>query len=327
MLPSRSILTNLLVAISYAGACGGDGSSETSKDAGHDVFAPEVMDAGVETGGARDRTGAPALPVRTVVPGDTDPAIRAGDPLHMLVDAAPPAQGLLFVLLPGTGIPPIGYRKVLQNAAAGGYDAIGLAYVNEAAVNSLCLSQPPTCPGDVRREIVTGTDTSPLVAVDRANSIEHRLVALLRHEGWTQYLDGDAPRYAAIALAGHSQGGGHAAFIAKEHDVYRAVLFAATESAAWTRAPGLTSATRYFAFMHTADSLYGFFIGSWDALGIPGPLTNIDALTPPFPSQQLETSVTPTDGNGHLAPVVDPSTPMDGDQPVYRDVWAFLVGP
>jgi hypothetical protein len=276
----------------------------------------------------RDRSLAPGLPVRMVDPRDTDQAIRAGDPVHVVVDAVEPVADRLLVFLPGTSLPPASCQQILKNAAAGGYDVVGLSYVNNEAVNALCGGGPPTCPEEVRREIVTGTDTSSLISVDPPNSIESRLVALLRHEGWSKYLDGDALRYALIAFAGHSQGGGHAALLGKMHQVHRVVLLAATEAAPWTAAMGLTEPDRHYAFMHTADGLNGFFIGSWDTLGIPGPLTNIDGMSPPYGgTHRLETSVPPQDNNGHLAVVVDPFIPMDGDQPLYRDVWAYLIGP
>jgi hypothetical protein len=238
-------------------------------------------------------------------------------------------HGKLFVFLPGTGGPPVGYTQVLRNAAAGGYHAIGLAYVNDDAVNTLCSAgSPPDCQEQVRLEILTGTDTSALVDVDRPNSIENRLIKLLEYLSWPQYLDGGALRFSDIAFAGHSQGGGHAAMLAKLHIVHRAILFAATEPSAWTLGPHATPVEQFYGFVHTGDPQGQFFLNSWDNLGMPGAPASVDGDAPPFGgSHRLQTSDPPADGNTHGAPVVDPSTPFDGEEPRYRDVWCYLVGP
>lgn len=302
-----------------------DGPAVLDGSPAPDGAAPE---GGSGVGPARDRRGAEALAVRAVVPRDTEPGLREGDPVHLYVEAAAPAAGKLFVFLPGTGGPPAGYVRILQNAAMGGYDAVGVAYVNDVAVNSLCRPTEPTCHAEVREEVITGADSSPLVAVAPVDSIERRLVALLRHLGLERYLAGDAPRWDAIAVAGHSQGGGHAAFLGKRYPLHRVVLFAATEAAPWTRAPGVTPPERHYAFMHTEDPLFAGFAPSWENLAVPGALTGVDgALAPYGGSQRLTTSLPAPDGKPHNTPVVDPSTPMDGDEPVYRDAWAYLVGP
>ena len=68
-------------------------------------------------------------------------------------------------------------QQILQNAAAGGYHALGLAYVNDEAVNELCpVGGPPECHSDVRVEIITGDDRSELVEVTPADSIDNRLI-------------------------------------------------------------------------------------------------------------------------------------------------------
>ena len=60
------------------------------------------------------------------------------------------------------------------------------------------------CQWKVRREIITGVDTSPLVDVNAANSIVNRLEKLLSYlgayypkEGWGQYLSGCSQATAA----------------------------------------------------------------------------------------------------------------------------------
>ncbi|MBC8066937.1 MAG: hypothetical protein IAG13_01270 [Deltaproteobacteria bacterium] len=245
-----------------------------------------------------------------------------------MVDPPGTVANRLFVFLPGTGGPPGGYRHILRNAAAGGYHALGLAYRNEVAVNDLCTVAEHGCHAAVREEILTGEDLSPLVEVGRADSIEHRLSAALVHLGWEQYLDGDALRWSDIAVAGHSQGGGHAAFIASLHEVHRASLFAASEPADWTGEALATPAARIYGFIHVDDPYYASMTSSWERLGIPGALVDVDGLAWPFEdSHRLQTTFAVSAEDAHGAVAADPRTPMDGDLPVYRDVWCAVIGP
>lgn len=68
-----------------------------------------------------------------------------------------------------------------------------------------------------------------------------RLTRLLQHLArtdaagrWDQYLNGDAPRWERLVLAGQSQGGGMAAFIAKTRRVAGVIMF----SGGWDHRPG-----------------------------------------------------------------------------------------
>ena len=53
---------------------------------------------------------------------------------------------------------------------------------------------------------------------------------------WAAYLDGDEPRWSRIVLAGQSQGGGMAAYLAKTRAVAGVMMF----SGGWTRMPEAT---------------------------------------------------------------------------------------
>jgi esterase/lipase len=56
---------------------------------------------------------------------------------------------------------------------------------------------------------------------------------------WAQYLDGDEPCWTSVVLAGQSQGGSMAAFIAQTRNVAGVVTF----SGGWTVGPVATSPT------------------------------------------------------------------------------------
>jgi hypothetical protein len=298
----------------------------------------EVLDAGLDAAlvdpGCAGRELPATLGLGRIAPNATDPAIRAGDPDHVQSPPSTPATDTLFVFFPGTGGAPDEYQWIIRYAAARGYHAIGLSYLNDIAVNMVCPgSNDPDCHEKVRQEVLSGTDVSPLVDVDLPNSIDNRLAKVLGHLGWSQYLDGNGrPRWDRVVFAGHSQGGGHAAMMGKLHDVARVVMFSATEPARWTLSPHLTPADRYYAFAHTAEPGATGIKMSWQNLGVPGALTNVESTEPPYGgSHQLETSLAPRPGsprsNAHNAPVVDAATPLEGELPVLRATWCYLIGP
>jgi pimeloyl-ACP methyl ester carboxylesterase len=67
--------------------------------------------------------------------------------------------------------------------------------------------------------------------------------------------------WSRIAVAGHSQGAGHAAYIAKKYEVDRVLMFSGPQDyfddlaqpAAWEKQPGATAPSRFFAFLNLHD--------------------------------------------------------------------------
>ncbi|MEM9055984.1 MAG: hypothetical protein AAGD86_00830 [Pseudomonadota bacterium] len=116
----------------------------------------------------------------------------------------------------------------VEEAAAAGFFAIQLAYANRNAVNTVCTQNRTTdnCAELVRREKLLGEALTDLADIDTANSINYRLLALLR------YLEANVPAntlpvssasvtasgdfdWNTVRIGGHSQGSGHAFYIAK----------------------------------------------------------------------------------------------------------------
>jgi len=103
----------------------------------------------------------------------------------------------LFIFLPGTGGNPSNIQRIDSLAANLGYHSIGLMYPNEPAIGSLCASNSDIdCYTKTRMEVIDGTDRTTLITVDRANSIENRIIKLLHYlqlqnpaENWSQFLD------------------------------------------------------------------------------------------------------------------------------------------
>jgi hypothetical protein len=266
------------------------------------------------------------------------------------------AQNRLFVMLPGTGGIPRFYREVVRTGASRGYHAVGLTYPNDTAVGDLCAPNPdPDCAGKARREILTGTDLSPVVSVNRDGSIIGRLEDLIRYldrtfpsEGWGRLLASGQLDWSRITVAGHSQGAGHAAYLGKLFSLDRLVMFSGpadvgltpTTPATWLSLPNVTPASRQFGFTHTGDELVPLALVSqnWTLLGLSefGPNTTVDGASPPYGlSRRLVTSAAPSPGAAtitpqprHSSPVVDAVTPLDAQgAPLYRPVWIYLAFP
>ena len=282
-----------------------------------------------------------------VNPAATDPAITTFTNVHThCYDLTGPAKGKLLVFLPGTGGIPFVYQEIVREAARLGLHAVGLTYVNAEAVNTLCgLATNGACHGAVRQEILEGVDTSPLIEVDRSDSIENRLIKLLLHlrttypnQQWGQYLDPATNLvWEHIVIAGHSQGGGHAGYIARHRPVDRAVMFAAMDwwvlgnrPADWVTATGPTPPERFFGFGHHDDASVASnkLVRFWADLGLPafGPETLVDTARPAYDgSHMLMTDIEPPDTNYHGCMITDLSVPFTNGSPVFVETWRYLL--
>jgi len=265
----------------------------------------------------------------------------------------------LLVFFPGTGAEPRNYRVFPTVAANLGFHAVGLMYPNEETVNGRCgaLNTDLDCNGAIRGEVLDGIDRSTRATVSRANSIENRLVRLLQHlhrqnpqDNWVQFLErspnGDtAPRWSSMVVAGHSQGGGFAGYIAAVRRVARSIVFCAMDYnplvrrlANWMTAAKLTPQEEYFAMGHERDELVPYATLStlaWAAYGLPSveSIVNVDRTSPPyqqrrfFSTNQESTALGSviTVGPRHNVPVVDVNTPVINGRYVFQPVWEYML--
>jgi hypothetical protein len=324
------------------------------KTAGHCVAVLVLLGCG---GGSTSTapptpTTPPASVVRQIIPSATDPGIDSNNDAHVAMNPAPGAvaRGKLFVFLPGTGAVPTMQQLILGAAAARGYHAIGLSYPNSTAVGVLCADDiDPDCFWNVRREVVTGVNTSDRIQITPANAITNRLDKLLRYlqtqyptEGWGQFLVSGAIDWSRVSLAGHSQGGGHVGVLAKLVALDRAVYFSSPADwrqvsdapATWLSRPNVTAASLQYAFIHEQDQLVPVAQAraNWIALGLDalGVVTSIDGAAAPFGgSHQLTTRAVPLlAGSYHGASVVDAATPRAASgAPLFEAVWTYLALP
>ena len=317
-----------------------DPATTTDSDSNQDADNDET--GGDEAGG---NATAPVVELREVTAEQTDPDLETLNGNHLIY--APPADplGQLLVFFPGTGATPDRYETYLAHAGSLGFHVIGLGYDNLESVNfQLCPGKPPGCHEAVRREILFGapSDYSP-PDVSPANSAIARLRALITHldetdpnAGWNGFLDSteaDGLLWSDITVAGHSQGGGHAAYLATQVEVDRAILFGATEPQPWTSADSATPPDRYYALSHRDELSAAAISVSWENLAIPGDIVAVEGAGDQFDgSHRLQTasdacSGDPDDrGFHHNCYIVDEYLPAaTGQQPHYADVWTYML--
>lgn len=286
--------------------------------------------------------------VYTVAPQDTDPAIqRFTQPSLVIFDRGTSPEADLLVFLPGTapspgtgsGIPFAHIRNFLDTAADAGYRVIALQYDNNTWVLQRCARNlDPSCSAKFREKRIFGDDVTDLIDDTPAESIVNRLAKLLQYldrqhpgEGWGGYLANGKPQWRRIAVAGHSQGAGMAAFIGKRENVARVVLFSgpvdATRTgndglAPWITGPSATPPDRWYAMYHAQERKAAMLQRSYEMLGIPHSHVRVANLQPNSPPRSR-----PNADLYHLSVNGDGTTPRAGDgTPLYRSDWAYLFG-
>jgi len=193
----------------------------------------------------------------------------------------------LYVFLPGSGQNTSDERTrwTVLAAAEVGMRGIGLSYQNQGMVISWCEDENDSnCMEKVRTERIYGQDTSTLVECNYSESVYGLLIELLEDldaaypdMGWTNWITANGtPDWSKIVLGGHSQGGGNAALIARDHEVARVVMYAASfdydatqlvdaenetyTPPSWISDPHVTPSNRYYAAFHVEDNAPHTFI-------------------------------------------------------------------
>jgi hypothetical protein len=194
------------------------------------------------------------------------------------------AEGPLLLFLPATRAKPADYQLFLQTALDDGYHVLGLDYWNLGRTLSGTCEADPRCYGQVQRNRFDGSRPSAVSDVTPAGSIVSRFrdaVAYLDdHDpdgGWGRFVRGDdGIAWSDIVVAGHSQGGGEAAYIGHIRGVRGVLMFSSpVESlgavhAAWMDEPGRTPVSRMYAIDDVRDEFGPRITGSWKVLGLDG---------------------------------------------------------
>ena len=338
-----------MVALSaFVAACGGGTSGLKASGNGASVSQSVAVSARPNVADGTERAigvGAGAgFTERTFAASATSADVSDTFGSHVVDVPSGAKVNRLFVHLSGSYGKPVNSLLVLREAATQGLHAIGLAYPNVPTVDSICTdSGDAACHEKVRLEIIDGTDRTPLVSIDRGNSIENRLVLALNYlqsrfpaDGWGQYLPNGAPKWDSVVISGHSQGGGHAAMMARDRLFARVCMFGSPKDysrffrapAAWQSAAHVTPVVRYYGFNHAQDS-QTLTLANWRSLGLSslGAPVSVDSAAPPYAgSHQLTTNAAPaTPGEYHGSVVVDRHTPLRPDgQALFTPVWTQM---
>jgi len=172
---------------------------------------------------------APSL--QRVLPSKTDPSITNSDTPHIIITQGRAGDQLLLVWLTGTGgLPESAAWPMFNTALGAGYRIVALSYIDTPAVAQVCrnenVDKDPDCATHFRQKRSFGDNVFSLIADQPQDAIVHRLTALLKYLAsndptgdWNGYIENGEPKWSRIVLAGQSQGGGMAAFIAKQKHV------------------------------------------------------------------------------------------------------------
>jgi hypothetical protein len=285
-----------------------------------------------------------------ISPSSVSSAVNGFDSDHYVyLDTMVAAKNKLFVFLPGTNASPGFYTQILKKAATLGYHSVGLMYANSSDiyVNS-ALSTNNDAFGLCRQEAFDGIDHSDGVSINGDNCVKNRLFKLLQYlsikyprQGWQQYLTATDVDWAKCTVAGHSQGGGLAFYIAKKVAVDRAIAFSSIDwnlkldkSANWVSAVGATPIGRFYSVNHQHDELFPYtnVKAQLSLMGVQGPELNLDNNSVFANSHTLSTDATPALfilAPSHNATCVDLYVPRDGNGDVsveYQRAWGYLLG-
>lgn len=221
----------------------------------------------------------------------------------------------LFLFIGGTGSSSsTDYNALRLHSANLGFDFINLSYPNNVAAASLANSSDSMVFNKYRQEVCFGTPVSTDVTIDSLNSIYTRTLKLIQYlnltyptENWGQYLaTSTSLDWSKIIVGGHSQGSGHACYLAKQYLVDRVLMFSGpndysntfSNSANWLRQVGVTSVNKHFAYLSLNDEVVNF---SKQIINISGltmllsdDTTHVDNILSPYGNSHcLYTTQTP----------------------------------
>lgn len=301
------------------------------------------------------------LPIR---PSATDPAIKNFDDPHWVYvsrdivvrhdSRAPADRHELLLWIPGTQPadakqPPPGRvsrgasHEFCKLAATLGHHVIALSYPNTISA-SACRNEPEADAFEQFRIAIIEGGATKHIAVSRTDSIENRLIKLLRllsdkraREEWAQFLTKDGGiEWSKIAVAGQSQGGGHAALLAIHHQVTRVLCFGAPKDyslalqapAAWYLKESATPKNRFFTFNHEQDRqgcTPAQQIENVRALKLDpfGPPVKVEDSKPPFNQSRILMTNHP---GTQVDSLTAHGTMISGrNRELFGDVWRYML--
>jgi pimeloyl-ACP methyl ester carboxylesterase len=231
--------------------------------------------------------------------------------VNYALEPAGSARRSLVVLLNGSGSFPAQLtidpsRNLFVSALESGNHVLAVAYRSDVAIANMCDASRPDCYGASRNTLLTGIFTPGADGslaniredegiIPRIDQALRTLVANRPQAGWDAFISSataaapaDRIAWPRIIAAGHSQGGGHAAYLAKRFPLIRVVQFSSTcdapagvpapwtaANSVWTTSPataffGLSAPTVFTNGVPTAGDLNcPYHLAVWQNLGMP----------------------------------------------------------
>jgi hypothetical protein len=249
----------------------------------------------------------------------------------------------MLLFLPGTFGHKRGAGAFLETAANLGYHCVELMYPDDVSAAGACSNDPAADAFENFRMAIIQGGISPHITVEKTDSIQNRLEKLLLlleqrrpKENWGQFLNGQEIALERIAVAGQSQGGGHAGLIAVKYRVARVIMFGAPKDysrarrqpAAWYLEHKATPVSCFFAINHQQDrqgcsfsqQLENIRALGMDRMGAPA---DVDQTSPPYNhSHTLVTNYPETSVDSKTA---HGTALADKNQRVFSKVWIYML--
>ena len=206
----------------------------------------------------------------------------------------------LVLFLGGTNSNTNNYFALRTKVVDLGYTFINLSYPNTIPAASLSSSTNILAFDEYRQELCYGTPISAAVSVDSLNSIKTRFYNLLTYlntnyptQNWDDYLISNTSiNWTNIIVAGHSQGAGHAAYLAKSNSVERVLMFSGLNDYSdhfsspgnWLSTTSLTPFYKYYTYLSLLDEIVDYNKQYLNVLsvGVTGDSTHVENQDYPF---------------------------------------------
>lgn len=281
-------------------------------------------------------TGEPQNISLLISPNLTDDNYTAGEDDHYVIRNDQIHLNTLLLFLGGTGSEPNDYNFVCDHAASIGLDVISLSYPNTVAAAPLGSSADPLIFDKYRDEICFGNQVSAIVDVNDFNSINTRTIHLLNYldtefpeQNWGQYIStSNTPRWDKIIVSGHSQGAGHAGYLAKKNEVNRVVMFSGPNdysaffevSANWLSESGETAVSKHYSLLHERDNVvdFTFQVANTRALGV------LSATETPVLADDLSTPYSNANSLSINTPALSFHSGPIGSNQILPEIWTYL---
>lgn len=285
-----------------------------------------------------------------VLAHDTDSAITTSEePHYAYLDTRVSLRNKLLLFLGGTNTFPKYFTEFSKTAAALGYHVVNVQYPNAVTVRVCADAEEMECFTRYHDAVIDGGTHSDFIRVTEANGIMNRVMKLLKYleaqdtsQGWDQFYAGDVLQWSKVVVAGHSQGGDHAAYLAYKYAVDRLIVLCSPNDfsrrynrpADWCGEPFATSSDRIFGLMHKRDELVPpeEHYAAWKAMRMlaAGDTTAADRDSYKG-AHALYTDVEPNPSAGkyksrHNAPIIDEAIPAGASGDHLKHVWKYLLG-